>query len=177
MLSSHDVRAAGKVPRLAAVALVVLALALALTLGVAACGSKSGGHKSSGHKSGAAKPGTGTSGTNTAGTSPTVRHVISSPARALLGHWRDNLGMDQYFNGKEWFTKTPSGDTWSYGYVVVSQDQAKHTVKTNTSLIVAGQTLDQQEVTFSVLNHACTKLTWDMATSPSATYVDGKTQP
>jgi len=165
-------RPAGRLFRLAAVALVVLALALALMLGLAACGSKSSGHKSSSHKSSAAKPGGSTSGT-----SPTVRHVISSPARALLGQWKDNLGMDQYFNGKEWFTRTPSGDTWSYRYVVVSQDQAKHTLKTNTSLIVAGQTLDQQEVTFTFTNHACTKLTWDMATSPSATYVDGKTGP
>jgi hypothetical protein len=185
MHGSHGARAAGNVPRLATVALVVLALAL--TLGVAACGSRSGGHRSNSHTSGAAKkdgstsgtgtPGTGTPGAGTSGASPTVRHVISSPARALLGHWKDNLGMDQYFNGKEWFTKSPSGDTWSYRYVVVSQDQAKQTVKTNTDLILAGQTLDQQEVTFTFTNHACTKLTWDMATSPTATYVDGETQP
>ena len=149
--------------RLAAVALVVLALALS----VAACGGTSADHKS-----GAAKPGGSTSGT-----SPTVRHSTSSPARALLGHWKDDLGMDQYFNGKEWFTRSASGDTWSYKYDVVSQDPAKHTVKTNTYLVLAGQTLDRQEVTFTFTNHACTKLTWDMASAPSATYVDGKTQP
>jgi len=162
MQSTREVKVARKVLRLAAVALVSLALAL----GVAACGGKSGGGKSSGIKSG-----------DESGTSPTVRHATSSPARALVGHWKDDLGMDQYFNGKEWFTKSLSGDTWSYRYDVVSQDPAKRTVKTNTYLVLAGQTIDRQEVTFSFLNHACTKLTWSMASMPSATYVDGKTQP
>jgi hypothetical protein len=163
MHNMRKVRVARKVLSLAAVALVSLALAL----GVAACGSKSDGSKSGGGKSGG----------GTSGTSPTVRHVTSSPARALWGHWKDNLGMDQYFNGKEWFTRSPSGDTWSYRYDVVSQSPAKRTVKTDTYLLVGGETLDRQEVTFTFANHACTKLTWDMASAPSATYVDGKTQP
>ncbi len=47
--------------------------------------------------------------------------------------------MDQYFNGKEWFTRSPGGDTWSYRYEVVSQDPAKRTVKTDTYLIVGGR--------------------------------------
>ena len=160
---ARKAKAARRVLRLAAVALV----ALALPVGVAACGGKSGGHKSGGDKSGG----------GTSGAGPTVRHVTSSPARALLGHWKDNLGMDQYFNGKEWFTRSPSGDTWSYRYKVVSQDPAKHAVKTDTYLMVGGETLDEQEVTFTFTNHACTKLTWDMASGPSATYVDGHTQP
>ncbi len=32
-------------------------------------------------------------------------------------------------------------------------------------------------MTFTFTNHACTKLMWDMASGPSATYVDGHTQP
>jgi hypothetical protein len=168
MHSARKVKLARKALRLAAVALVALGLVLA----VAACGSKSGGSKSGGGKSGGGK-----AGGSTSGSSPTVRHVTSSPARALLGHWKDNLGMDQYFNGKQWFTKSPGGDIWSYRYKVVSQDPAKHAVKTDTYLMVGGETLDMQEVTFTFANHACTKLVWSMASGPSATYVDGHTQP
>ena len=142
------VRIAQQVLRVAAISLA----AVALTLGVAACGGKSAGH-------------------------PTVPHATSSPARALMGHWKDNLGMDQYFNGKEWFTRSPGGDTWSYHYDVISQDVAKRTVKTNTYLLEDGSKVDVQEVTFTFSNRACTKLRWDMATGPSAIYVDGQTQP
>ena len=168
MHSARKVKVARQVLRFAAVALVSLALAL----GMAACGSKSGGAKSGG-----GKPSTGKSVAGKSGPSPKVRHVTSPPARALLGHWKDDLGMDQYFNGKVWFTRSSSGDTWSYRYEVVSQDAAKRTVKTYTSLLVGGKPIDRQEVTFTFANRACTKLTWDMASAPSATYVNGETQP
>ena len=85
--------------------------------------------------------------------------------------------MDQYFNGKEWFTKSPGGDTGRTGTRWSPRTRPSTRSRPTRTLIVGGETLDRQEVTFTFTNHACTKLTWSMASGPSATYVDGKTQP
>ena len=65
---------------------------------------------------------------------------ISTPATALLGHWSDGNGTDEYFSSTMWYTTMPGAGSRTYKYVVKSQDAATRTiVLTTTSVEASGQ--------------------------------------
>ena len=47
-----------------------------------------------------------------------VPHDTSSPAKALIGHWKDANATNQYFDGSVWSTVTSGNEKWKYGYTV-----------------------------------------------------------
>jgi hypothetical protein len=148
----------------AAVLVVVSALA-------AACGGTATGPASA-----APSP-----ATITASPTPTpvvVPRDLSSPAKALIGHWHDANDMDQYFDGKVWSTVTAGGQKWKYGYLVKSQDKAAQSVLLKTFAIKAdGSTnSDVENIRFAFIDNTWDQLQWGKA-GTTADYVDGQIRP
>ena len=109
---------------------------------------------------------------------PSVPHDTSSPAKALIGHWRDANDMDQYFDGSVWSTVTSGGEKWKYGYKVKSQQAGKRQVILKTFAIQAdGSTnTDVQIITFMFLDKRMTQIQWGIG-GVTADYVGGQIRP
>jgi hypothetical protein len=143
-----------------AAALVTMAFALVL----AACGGSTGV--------------TTTFSPTPSPSGPSVPHDTSSPATALIGHWKDANAMDQYFDGSVWSTKTAGGEQWKYGYEVKAQDAAGRQVILKTFAIRAdGSTnTDVEVITFVFLDKSMTQIQWGVG-GVTADYVDGHVRP
>jgi hypothetical protein len=142
--------------------LTAAALAVAAALfTVAACGGSSG------------------TGASPSPTGPAVvSHDTSSPAKALIGHWKDANAMDQYFDGSVWSTVTSGNERWKYGYLVQSEDAKKRVVVLKTFTIQADGSTDKdvEVITFHFLNEAMTQVQWGVG-GVTADYVNGRVRP
>lgn len=105
-------------------------------------------------------------------------HDTSTPAKALIGRWKDADGADQYFDGSVWHTVTAGGEKWKYGYEVVSEDKGARQVRLKTYAIVAGggTNTDVQVIKFAFLDKDYTQVQWGVG-GLTAAYVDGQTRP
>ena len=100
---------------------------------------------------------------------------ISTPAAALLGHWSDGNGTDEYFSSAMWYTTMPGAGSRTYKYVVKSQDAAARTVVLTTSTVEAnGQDQpDASETDIKFLDAGCTELSYGF----DLHYVDAQQSP
>lgn len=107
-----------------------------------------------------------------------VPRDLSSPAKALIGHWHDANDMDQYFDGKVWYTVTAGGEHWKYGYLVRSQDKADQSVLLKTFAIKADGSTDSdvENIRFAFIDTTWDQLQWGQA-GTTADYVDGQIRP
>ncbi|GEM_PF-1128272 len=149
-----------KAASLAAAALTAAAFALAL----AACGGSA--------------PVTSNFTPTPSPSGPSLPHDTSSPAKALIGHWKDANDMDQYFDGSVWSTVTGGSEKWKYGYTVKSQSPGKRQVILRTfALQNDGSTgTDVQVIRFAFLNTGLTQIQWGVG-GLTADYVDGQIRP
>jgi hypothetical protein len=143
---------------------VVIVFMLALTLG--ACGG-SATDSASGGPSPSDSPG-----------APLGPRDTSTPAKALLGHWKDANGADQYFDGSEWSTVTSGGEKWSYKYEVKSEDAGTKQVLLKTYRLESDGTTptDVQDIRFTFLNKKDTQMQWGIG-GLSADFVDMQRRP
>ena len=83
-----------------------------------------------------------------------VPHDTSSPAKALIGHWKDANAMNQYFDASVWSTVTSGNEKWKYGYTVQSESVDRREVVLRTFAIQTdGSTdTDVEVITFHFLN-------------------------
>jgi hypothetical protein len=146
--------------------LFAVAIVFMLALTLAACGGS------------ATVGGSSPSDTPGAPGAPLGPRDTSTPAKALLGHWKDANGADQYFNGSEWFTVTSGGETWSYRYEVKSEDAGKKQALLKTYRLESdGATpTDIQDIRFTFLNKKDTQMQWGIG-GLSADFVDMQLQP
>ena len=146
---------------LSAVAFVFLVV---LTLG--ACG---------GSAADSASGGPSPSGTARA---PLGARDTSTLAKALLGHWKDANGADQYFNGSEWFTVTSGNEKWSYKYAVKSEHAGKKQVVLKTYRLAGDGTTptDVQDIRFTFLDKKYKEMQWGVG-GLSADFVDMQLRP
>jgi hypothetical protein len=107
-----------------------------------------------------------------------VPHDTSSPAKALIGHWKDAKAMNQYFDGSVWSTVTSGNERWKYGSTVQSESVDKREVVLRTFAIQKdGSTgTDVEVITFHFLNGRLTQIQWGVA-AVTADYVGGQTKP
>jgi hypothetical protein len=102
----------------------------------------------------------------------------STPAKALLGHWKDANGADQYFNGSEWFTVTSGSEKWSYKYEVKAEDADKKQVLLKTYRLGSDGTTatDIQDIRFTFLDKRYRQVQWGIG-GLSADFVDMQLRP
>lgn len=139
--------------------------AAALALAPAACGH-------------AAAPVTSSASSTPSPTATYPPRDTSTPAKALIGHWKDADGADQYFDGSVWATVTAGGEKWKYGYTVLSENAARRWVRLNTYAFQAGggTKSEAQDITFTFLDKAYAQIQWGVG-GLTADYVDGQTRP
>ena len=120
----------------------------------------------------------GASGGGSAGASASdssAARDISTPAGALLGHWSDGSGTDEYFSSAMWYTTMPGAGSRTYKYVVKSQDAATRTIALTTSAVAAsGQDRpDAGATNIKFLDASCTELSYGF----DLHYVDAQQRP
>ena len=156
--------------------LIVLGAMAASAFGLAACGGSSGdttGSPAGSPAAPAASPSAAAGGGGSA-----EGHDTSSPAKALIGHWKDANGSNQYFDGGEWFTVMADGTSLSFKYEVKEEDVAANEVVLTTFRLEDDDKTrtDDQDIRFTFLNADLTQFKYGLG-GLTADYVDAQQTP
>jgi hypothetical protein len=154
----------------AVLVLVVLGAMAASAFGLAACGGSSGDTAAT-SAAPVASPSASSGGGGAA-----AGHDTSSPAKALVGHWKDANGSKQYFDGGEWFTVMADGTSLSYKYDVKEDDEAANEVLLTTYRLEGGERTDVQDIRFTFLNADRKQFKYGTG-GLTADYVDAQQRP